>query len=111
GIPTGPGRGSVVGSIVAYALDITEIDPIKWNLQFERFLNVYRLDYPDIDIDVSQRNRDKLIKYLKNKYGEEFVAQIVTISNYGFKKVINYMIKQMRVPKEKIEQLKDMKLE
>lgn len=110
-IAVGPGRGSVVSSVAAFCLDLTEIEPLKYNLQFERFLNVYRLDYPDIDIDVSQRDREKIISYLKEEYGTEFVSQIVTKNNYGFKKVINEMIKVMKVPSDKVEKLKSLRAE
>lgn len=108
GIVIGPGRGSAVSSVASYSLGITEIDPLKWNLQFERFLNIFRLDFPDIDIDVSQRHREKLITYLKKKYGEAFVAQIVTRSNYGFKNIVNNLVKVMKVPNDKVKKLKEM---
>jgi DNA polymerase-3 subunit alpha len=78
GIPTGPGRGSAAGSIVAYTLDITKIDPIKYNLLFERFLNPERVSMPDIDSDFCYERRQEVIDYVVKKYGKECVSQIVT---------------------------------
>ena len=78
GIPMGPGRGSAAGSLVGYCLDITEVDPIRHGLLFERFLNPERVSMPDIDIDVSKRDRHRLIEYTVEKYGRENVAQIIT---------------------------------
>ena len=84
----GPGRGSGAGSLVAYLLNITTIDPIKNGLIFERFLNMERLEFPDIDSDISKRDRPKGIEYLLSKYGHEHVSQIVTFSKYGLKNTI-----------------------
>jgi DNA polymerase-3 subunit alpha len=78
GIAVGPGRGSAAGSIVSYALDITEVDPLAYDLLFERFLNPERVSMPDIDIDFSVRGREQVIRYVADKYGAESVAQIVT---------------------------------
>lgn len=78
GIPVGPGRGSAAGSLVAYALRITEIDPITYNLLFERFLNPERISMPDIDTDISDKRRDEVIDYVVEKYGRDKVAQIIT---------------------------------
>lgn len=77
-IPIGPGRGSAAGSLVAYALKITDLDPIKYNLIFERFLNPERISMPDIDIDICQERREEVIEYVTKKYGEDKVAQIIT---------------------------------
>lgn len=77
-IPIGPGRGSAAGSLIAYALKITELDPIKYNLIFERFLNPERISMPDIDIDICQERRGEVIEYVTKKYGEDKVAQIIT---------------------------------
>ena len=71
GIPVGPGRGSAAGSIVAYLLGITEVDPLVYNLLFERFLNPDRIGMPDIDVDICQRRRPEVINYVKSKYGED----------------------------------------
>src|SRR6202041_1473382 len=78
GIPVGPGRGSAAGSIVAYTLRITDLDPLRYDLLFERFLNPERVSMPDIDIDFSVRGRERVMKYVTDKYGRESVAQIVT---------------------------------
>ncbi|MCX8016130.1 MAG: DNA polymerase III subunit alpha [Patescibacteria group bacterium] len=78
GIVVGPGRGSAAGSIVSYLLNITDIDPIKYNLLFERFLNPERIQMPDIDMDFADTRRDEVVQYLRNKYGENRVAQIIT---------------------------------
>jgi len=86
GIPVGPGRGSAAGSLVAYALGITDIDPIRWGLVFERFLNPERKSMPDIDVDFCQEGRDKVIEYVRDRY--EYVAQITTFGNMKAKAVI-----------------------
>ena len=78
GIGVGPGRGSAAGSLVAYCLEITDIDPIKYDLLFERFLNLGRKSMPDIDIDFSVFGRDQVINYVSEKYGRDRVAQIIT---------------------------------
>src|SRR3954462_8721289 len=78
GIAVGPGRGSAAGSIVSFALDITDVDPLRYNLLFERFLNAERISMPDIDIDFSVKGRDRVIRYVSAKYGPESVAQIIT---------------------------------
>jgi len=88
GIPVGPGRGSGAGSIVAYALRITDIDPLKYNLLFERFLNPERISMPDFDIDFANYGRDKVIDYVTKKYGKERVGQIITFGTLGAKAVI-----------------------
>src|ERR671932_79377 len=78
GIAVGPGRGSAAGSIVSYALRITDVDPLAYDLLFERFLNAERISMPDIDIDFSVRGRERVIRYVTEKYGAERVAQIIT---------------------------------
>ena len=85
GIPVGPGRGSGAGSLVAYALGITDLDPIEYGLLFERFLNSERVSLPDFDIDFCQERRDEVIRHVREKYGEESVAQIVTFGAIGAK--------------------------
>ena len=87
-IPVGPGRGSAAGSLVAYALGITDIDPIRYKLFFERFLNPSRLSMPDIDIDFCVEGRDDIIKYVAEKYGSDRVAQIITFGKMQAKAVI-----------------------
>jgi len=88
GIPMGPGRGSAAGSIVAYILGITEMDPLPYNLLFERFLNPERLSMPDVDIDVSDKDRGRLIEYVTTKYGEENVTQLITYGRMKAKAVL-----------------------
>lgn len=88
GIIVGPGRGSAAGSIVAYCLNITDVDPIKYNLLFERFLNPERISMPDIDIDFCYERREEVIDYVKQKYGEDHVAQIITFGTFGAKAAI-----------------------
>lgn len=83
GIMVGPGRGSAAGSLIAYVLEITNVDPIKHNLLFERFLNPERKSLPDIDIDFSDHRRDEVIAYVKEKYGKDRVAQIITFGTFG----------------------------
>src|SRR5690606_19464038 len=78
GIPVGPGRGSAAGSIVAYLLDITLVDPLRYGLLFERFLNPSRVSMPDIDIDFCKDGRERVLEYTRQRYGTENVAQIVT---------------------------------
>src|SRR5207342_3361534 len=77
-IAVGPGRGSAAGSIIAYTLSITDVDPIAYDLLFERFLNAERVSMPDIDIDFSVRGRERVIRYVTAKYGADRVAQIIT---------------------------------
>ena len=87
-IPVGPGRGSAAGSLVAWALQITDIDPIKYNLLFERFLNPERVSMPDIDIDFCIEGRDQVINYVRDKYGHDKVCQIITFGTMMAKGVI-----------------------
>ena len=87
-IPVGPGRGSAAGSLVAYALEITNIDPLKYGLLFERFLNPERVSMPDIDIDFCQERREEVIEYVQKKYGYENVAQVVTFGSLLAKGVL-----------------------
>jgi DNA polymerase-3 subunit alpha len=88
GIPVGPGRGSAAGSMVAYLMGITDIDPIRFKLLFERFLNPERVSPPDIDVDFCQSRRGEVIDYVRQKYGERAVAQIATFGTMGAKSVI-----------------------
>jgi DNA polymerase-3 subunit alpha len=85
GCPVGPGRGSGAGSLVAYALKITDLDPLRYNLLFERFLNPERVSMPDFDIDFCQGNRDRVIDYVKDKYGRDAVSQIATFGTMAAK--------------------------
>ena len=88
GCPVGPGRGSGAGSLVAYALKITDLDPLQYNLLFERFLNPERVSMPDFDIDFCQANRDRVIEYVKQKYGRDAVSQIVTFGTMAARAAI-----------------------
>lgn len=97
GIMVGPGRGSAAGSLVSFLLGITNVDPIKYNLLFERFLNPERISMPDIDIDFSDHRRDEVINYVKNKYGSEHVAQIITFGTFGTRSLLRELIKVMGI--------------
>jgi len=85
GVPVGPGRGSGAGSLVAYSLSITDLDPLQYNLLFERFLNPERVSMPDFDIDFCQEGRDRVIQYVKDRYGKEAVSQIATFGTMAAK--------------------------
>ena len=88
GIPVGPGRGSAAGSLVAYVLGITDLDPLRYGLLFERFLNPERVSPPDIDVDFCMNRRGEVIEYVRTKYGERAVSQIITFGTLGAKSVI-----------------------
>ncbi|WP_035957760.1 DNA polymerase III subunit alpha [Bryobacter aggregatus] len=105
GIPVGPGRGSAAGSLVAYAMDITDIDPLEYNLLFERFLNPERISMPDIDIDFCTRGRGDVIKYVTEKYGREQVAQIITFGTLGARAAIKDVGRVMDMPYADVEKL------
>ncbi len=102
GIPVGPGRGSGAGSLVAYVLLITDLDPIKYGLLFERFLNPERVSMPDFDIDFCQSRREEVIRYVTQKYGEERVAQIITYGSMKAKAVIRDVGRVLGMPLEKV---------
>jgi len=91
GIPVGPGRGSAVGSLVLYSLGVTKIDPLKYNLLFERFLNPERISPPDVDIDFGDERRDEVIEYIKRKFGEKNVSQIITFGRMKAKQAVRDM--------------------
>ena len=105
GIPIGPGRGSAAGSLVAYCLGITMIDPIKYNLLFERFLNPERISMPDIDIDICRERRGELIEYVTNKYGRNRVAHIITFGRMKAKAAIRDVGRVLDVDLKKIDKL------
>ena len=88
GVPVGPGRGSGAGSLVAYSLGITDLDPLKYDLLFERFLNPERVSMPDFDIDFCQDGRDRVIDYVRKKYGEDSVSQIATFGTMAARAVV-----------------------
>ena len=107
-IPVGPGRGSGAGSIVAYAMGITNIEPLRFNLIFERFLNPERISDPDFDVDFCQRRRGEVIEYVRKKYGEENVAQIVTFGSLGPKTVIRDIGRVLEIPLTECDKLAKM---
>ena len=98
GIPVGPGRGSAAGSLVAYCLRITDVDPLQFDLLFERFLNPERISLPDIDIDFCERRRGEVIEYVTRKYGRENVAQIITFGTMKAKAVVRDVGRVMDMP-------------
>ncbi|HEV2985594.1 MAG TPA: DNA polymerase III subunit alpha, partial [Vicinamibacterales bacterium] len=98
GIPVGPGRGSAAGSLVAYCLRITDVDPLDFNLIFERFLNPERISMPDIDIDFCERRRGEVIEYVTRKYGRENVAQIITFGTMRAKAVVRDVGRVLEMP-------------
>ena len=108
GIPVGPGRGSGVGSICAYALKITGIDPLRFNLLFERFLNPERVTMPDIDIDFCYIRRQEVIDYVSRKYGADHVSQIITFGTLASKAVIHDVGRAMGLPYAKFESIAKM---
>ncbi|MEQ1493052.1 MAG: DNA polymerase III subunit alpha, partial [Terricaulis sp.] len=97
-IPVGPGRGSGAGSVVAWALTITDLDPLRWGLLFERFLNPERVSMPDFDIDFCQERRGEVIEYVKNKYGEDRVAHIITFGTLQARAVLRDVGRVMQLP-------------
>ncbi|WP_300394143.1 DNA polymerase III subunit alpha, partial [Fusobacterium sp.] len=105
GIPIGPGRGSAAGSIISYALKITDLDPIKYNLIFERFLNPERVSMPDIDIDICQERRQELINYVTEKYGTDKVAQIITFGTLKARAAIRDVGRVLDIPLSKIDKV------
>ena len=98
GVSVGPGRGSAAGSAVAYCLRITDIDPVKYNLLFERFLNPDRISMPDIDIDFDEDGRDAVLKYVVNKYGHDKVAHIITFGSMAAKMAIRDVARVQKLP-------------
>jgi DNA polymerase-3 subunit alpha len=105
GIPVGPGRGSAAGSLVSYSLRITDIDPLEYDLLFERFLNPDRIEMPDIDIDFCMRRRGEVISYVAEKYGRDHVAQIITFGTLAAKAVIRDVGRVLGVPYAKVDRI------
>jgi DNA polymerase-3 subunit alpha len=105
GIPVGPGRGSAAGSLVAYALRITDIDPLVYNLLFERFLNPERVTMPDIDMDFCMDRRGEVINYVIEKYGADHVCQIITFGTLGAKAVIRDVGRVMEIPYAEVDRV------
>jgi DNA polymerase-3 subunit alpha len=105
GVPVGPGRGSAAGSLVAYAIRITDIDPIRYGLFFERFLNPDRISMPDIDIDFCQERRGEIIKYVTEKYGKDKVTQICTFGKMMAKGVIRDVGRALNIPYGEVDRI------
>ena len=98
GVYVGPGRGSAAGSVVAYATGITNIDPLKYDLLFERFLNPERVSMPDIDIDFDDEGRQKVIEYVVDKYGADQVAHIITFSSMAARSSVRDVARVLDLP-------------
>ncbi len=105
GIPVGPGRGSAAGSLVSFSLRITDIDPLEYDLLFERFLNPDRISMPDIDIDFCMRRRGEVINYVAEKYGRDHVAQIITFGTLAAKAVIRDVGRVLGLPYTKVDRI------
>ncbi|MBI2035296.1 MAG: DNA polymerase III subunit alpha [Candidatus Liptonbacteria bacterium] len=105
GIVVGPGRGSAAGSLVSYVLGITDIDPLKYDLLFERFLNPERVQMPDIDIDFTDRRRDEVLNYVKQKYGEDKVAQIITFGTMAARAAVRDAGRALGMPYSLCDQI------
>src|SRR5690606_6418773 len=103
--PVGPGRGSAAGSLVSYCLGITNIDPIQYQLLFERFLNPERVSMPDIDVDFSDRGRGRVIQYVVEKYGAENVCQIITFGTMAARAAVRDVGRVMGMPYAEVDQL------
>jgi DNA polymerase-3 subunit alpha len=105
GIPVGPGRGSGAGSVVAWALTITDVDPLRFNLIFERFLNPERVSMPDFDVDFCQERRDEVIRYVQEKYGRDRVAQIITFGKLQARAVLRDVGRVLGMPYGQVDRL------
>ncbi|MEX0853125.1 MAG: DNA polymerase III subunit alpha [Bauldia sp.] len=108
GIPVGPGRGSGAGSVVAWALTITDLDPLRFSLLFERFLNPERVSMPDFDIDFCQNRRDEVIRYVQDKYGADQVAQIITFGTLQARAVLRDVGRVLQMPYGQVDRLAKM---
>lgn len=108
GIPVGPGRGSAAGSLLAYSLGITDLDPIEYGLLFERFLNPERISLPDIDIDFCGRRRDEILAYVKKKYGQENVCQIITFGTMAARGSVRDVGRVLEVPLPEVDRIAKM---
>lgn len=104
-IPVGPGRGSGAGSVIAWALKITNLDPIRWGLLFERFLNPERVSMPDFDIDFCQNRRDDVIQYVQNQYGRDKVAQIITFGKLQARAVVRDIGRVLNIPYPQVNRI------
>ena len=108
GIPVGPGRGSGAGSVVAWALKITDLDPLQFNLLFERFLNPERVSMPDFDVDFCQDRRDEVIKYVQDRYGKDRVAQIITFGKLQARNTVRDVGRVLQLPYGQVDRLAKM---
>jgi len=108
GVPVGPGRGSAAGSFLAYCLGITDIDPLEYDLLFERFLNPERISLPDIDIDFCARRRQEVIEYVTNKYGQDNVSQIITFGTMAARAAIRDVGRVLEVPLPEVDRIAKM---
>jgi DNA polymerase-3 subunit alpha len=108
GIPVGPGRGSAAGSLLAFSLGITDIDPLEYDLLFERFLNPERISLPDIDIDFCGRRRDEVIAYLTQKYGRDNVCQIITFGTMAARQAVRDVGRALEIPLPEVDQVAKM---
>lgn len=108
GIPVGPGRGSGAGSLAAYVLKITDIDPLKYNLLFERFLNPERISMPDFDIDFCNERRGEVLEYVEKKYGKDHVSQIITFGTLAARAVIRDVGRVLNIPLPKVDKIAKM---
>jgi DNA polymerase-3 subunit alpha len=108
GIPVGPGRGSVAGSLLAYSLGITDIDPLEYGLLFERFLNPERISLPDIDIDFCGRRRDEVLSYVTERYGRENVCQIITFGTMAARAAVRDVGRALEVPLPEVDKIAKM---
>jgi len=104
-IPVGPGRGSGAGSVIAWALTITDLDPLRWGLLFERFLNPERVSMPDFDIDFCRDGRDKVIRYVQNEYGHDRVAQIITFGKLEARAVLRDVGRVLEMPYSQVDRI------
>ena len=107
-IPVGPGRGSVAGSLLAYSLGITDVDPLEYGLLFERFLNPERISLPDIDIDFCGRRRDEILSYVREKYGQDNVCQIITFGTMAARQAVRDVGRALEVPLPEVDKIAKM---
>ena len=107
-IPVGPGRGSGAGSVVAWALKITDLNPLQLNLLFERFLNPERVSMPDFDVDFCQDRRDEVIRYVQERYGFDRVAQIITFGKLQARAVVRDVGRVLQMPYSQVDRISKM---
>ncbi len=105
GIPVGPGRGSAAGSIVAYVLRITDVDPLRYNLLFERFLNAERISMPDIDVDICREGRQEVIEYVRKRYGRDSVCQIITFTTMAARRALRDVGRVLDIPLGEVDKI------